>query len=99
VGHLTSIVLGAVVLQTYITASFVLEACAGLKLSILYGDGWKFHVPSATAVQHEDSSESTRLSLLTKHYLGKIKPIFTFTTLGSLRNTWALCGIRKRLCR
>jgi hypothetical protein len=48
----------AVVLQTYITASFVLEACAGLKLD-LYEDGWKFHVPSATAVQHEDSSEST----------------------------------------
>jgi hypothetical protein len=36
---LTSIVLGAVVLQTYITASFVLEACAGLKLDLYQTNG------------------------------------------------------------
>jgi hypothetical protein len=44
---LTSIVLGAVVLQTYITASYILEACARAQARIIER-GWKFHVSSAT---------------------------------------------------
>jgi hypothetical protein len=72
------------------------EACAGLKLSIVIDDGRRYHVPSATAVQHEDSrTKEYELSLLTKHFLGKAGLYFHFTTLGistELRGRSAVFG-------
>jgi hypothetical protein len=88
---LTSIVLGAVVLQTYITAAFVLEACVraqALELVLSMG-----HLPQRYNFTIRE--RKYELSLLTKIFLGKAGSLFfSFTTLGDLYGiTWALCTI------
>jgi hypothetical protein len=88
---LTSIVLGAVALQTYITASFVLEACARAQaLALLETDG---SLPKQYSIQIGE--RKYELSLLTEIFLGKMSSVFfCITTLGDLYGiTWALCSI------
>jgi hypothetical protein len=92
---LASIVLGVVVLQTYITASFVLEACARAQALDLYkADGSSmFRQPRRYSMKIRE--RKYELSLLTKLFLGKGGTVFfSFTTLGDLYGiTWALCSI------
>jgi hypothetical protein len=92
---LTSIVLGAVVLQTYITASFVLEACARAQaLDLLRKNGSTiFRQPRRYSMKIRE--RKYELSLLTKIFLGKVGTIFfSFSTLGDLYGiTWATCSI------
>jgi hypothetical protein len=88
---LTSIVLGAAVLQAYITASFVMEACARAQaLDLLRTDG---SLPRGYTLKIRE--RKYELSLLTKIFLGKVGTLFfSFTTLGDLYGTmWAYCTI------
>jgi hypothetical protein len=88
---LTSIVLGVVILQTYITASFILEACARAQALDLYkADG---SLPKQYTLKIRE--RKYELSLLTKTFLGKVPGLFfSFTTLGDLYGmTWALSSI------
>jgi hypothetical protein len=78
---LTSIVLGAVVLQTYITASFIIEACARARLSICE-DGWKLATGYTLKIRVR-----YELSLLTKIFLGKAGTLF------SLSPRWHPCTV------
>jgi hypothetical protein len=92
---LTSIVLGAVALQTYITASFVLEACARAQaLDLLATDGSSmFRMPRRYSMKIRE--RKYELSLLTDIFLGRVGSVFfSITTLGDLYGiTWALCSI------
>jgi hypothetical protein len=92
---LTSVVLGAVVLQTYITASFVLEACAraqALELLNTVGSSM-FRLPRRYSMKIRQ--RKYELSLLTEIFLGRVGSVFfSITTLGDLYGiTWALCSI------
>jgi hypothetical protein len=88
---LTSIVLGAVVLQICITACFILEACARAQaLDLLNPDG---SLPRRYSMKIRE--RKYELSLLTKIFLSKVGSVFfSITTLGDLYGiTWALCSI------
>jgi hypothetical protein len=92
---LTSIVLVAVVLQTYITASFVMEACARAQaLDLLKTDGSLiFCQPRRYSMKIRE--RKYELSLLTKLFLGKAGCLFfSVTTLASMYGImWAFCSI------
>jgi hypothetical protein len=88
---LTSIVLGAVLLQAYITASFLLEASARAQaLDLLRTDG---SLPRQYTLKIRD--RKYEVSLLTKIFLGKAGTIFfSLTTLTSMYGfLWAFCTI------
>jgi hypothetical protein len=88
---LTSIVLGAVIFQTYIATSFILEACARAQaLDLLMTDG---SLPRRYTLKIRE--RKYELSLLTKTFLGEVGSLFfSCTTLGDLYGmTWALCSI------
>jgi hypothetical protein len=92
---LTSAVLGAVVLQTYMTASFVLEACARAQaLELLQTDGSSIF-RLARRYSMKIRQRKYELSLLTDIFLGRVGSVcFSVTTLGDLYGiTWALCSI------
>jgi hypothetical protein len=92
---LTSIILGAVVLQTYITASFILEACARAQaLHLLRMDGSSmFRQPRRYSMKIRE--RKYELSLLTTLFLGnKVSLFFSATTLASMYGImWAFCSI------
>jgi hypothetical protein len=92
---LTSIILGAVVLQTYITASFVLEACARAQaLELLRTEGSSmFRLPRRYSMKIRE--RKYEMSLLTEIFLGRVGSVFfSITTLGDLYGiTLALCSI------
>jgi hypothetical protein len=88
---LTSIVLGAVLLQAYITASFLLEASARAQaLDLLRPDGT---LPQQYTLKIRE--RKYELSLLAKIFLGKAATIFfSLTTLVSLYGAmWGFCTI------
>jgi hypothetical protein len=88
---LTSIVLGAVLLQAYISASFLLEASARAQaLDLLKTDG---SLPRGYTLKIRERKYV--LSLLTKIFLGKVWTlIFSITTLASLYGAmWGFCTI------
>jgi hypothetical protein len=88
---LTSIVLGAVLLQAYITASFLLEASARAQaLDLLKTDG---SLPQQYTLKIRE--RKYELSLLTKIFIGKMGTLFfSLTTLVSLYGAmWGFCTI------
>jgi hypothetical protein len=88
---LTSIVLGAVLLQAYISASFLLEASARAQaLDSLKTDG---SLPRGYTLKIRE--RKYELSLLTKIFLGKVWTLFfSITTLASLYGAmWGFCTI------
>jgi hypothetical protein len=88
---LTTIVLAAVVLQAYITASFLLEASARAQaLELLMTDG---SLPARYTLKIRE--RKYELSLLTKIFLGKAGTIFfSLTALVSMYGgKWAFCNI------
>jgi hypothetical protein len=88
---LTSIVLGAVLLQAYITASILLEASARAQaLDLLKTDG---SLPRQYTLKIRN--RKYEVSLLTKIFLGKSGNIFfSVTTLTSMYGfLWAFCTI------
>jgi hypothetical protein len=91
---LTSIVLGAVVLQTYNSSSFVIEACARAQaLDLLRTDGSSiFRQPRRNSMKIRD--RKYELSRLTKIFLGKSGCLFfSVTTLASMYGImWAFCS-------
>ena len=92
---LTSIVLGAVVLQTYITASYILEACARAQaLHLLSTDGSSMFRQSRR-YSMKIRERKYELSLLTRLFLGKAAVLFfSVTTLACMYGTmWALCTV------
>jgi hypothetical protein len=87
----TSIVLGAVVLQAYIAASFILEASARAQaLDLVMPDGT---LPRRYSMKIQD--EKYELSLLSKIFLGKVETLlFSITTLASMYGAmWAFCTV------
>jgi hypothetical protein len=88
---LTSIVLGAVVLQTYITASFIIEACARAQALDLLRTNGSLRRGYTLKIRER----KYELSLLTKIFLGKKGSLFfSVTTLASMYGVlWALCTI------
>jgi amino acid permease len=89
---LTSIVLGAVLLQSYVTASFLLEATARAQaLDLLKTDGSLPQRYTPLKIRER----KYELSLLTKIFLGKAGNIFfSLTTLTSMYGfLWAFCTI------
>jgi hypothetical protein len=92
---LTSFVLGVVVLQTYISATFILEASAraeAIDVYKVYGSSM-FRMSRRYSMKIRE--RKYELSLLTKFFLGKAgSTFFLITTLGDLYGiTWALCSI------
>jgi hypothetical protein len=88
---LTSIVLGAAVLQAYISSSFLLEASARAQaLESLMPDG---SLPKGYILQIRE--RKYELSLLSKIFLGKTGTLlFSLTTLASMYGyMWAYCTI------
>jgi hypothetical protein len=88
---LASIVLGAVLVQAYITASFLLEASARAQaLDLLKTDG---SLPRHYTLKIRD--RKYEVSLLTKIFFGKAGTIFfSLTTLTSMYGfLWAFCTI------
>jgi hypothetical protein len=88
---LTTIVLGTVLLQAYITASFLLEASARAQaLDLLMTDG---SLPRQYTLKIRD--RKYEVSLLTKIFLGKVGTIFfSLTTLTSMYGfLWGFCTI------
>jgi hypothetical protein len=88
---LTPIILGAVVVQTYISAAFVLEAGARAQaLELVTSNGCLPQRYNFTIRERK-----YELSLLTEIFLGKVWSFFfSFTILGDLYGgTWALCSI------
>jgi hypothetical protein len=92
---LTSIVLGAAILQAYITASFLLDASARAQaLDLLWTDGSStFRQPRRYSMKIRE--RKYELSLLTEIFLGKSGSLFfSVTTLVSLYGImWAYCTI------
>jgi hypothetical protein len=92
---LTSIILGAAILQAYISASFLLEASARAQaLDLLSTDGSSmFRQPRRYSMKIRD--RKYELSLLTKIFLGKYATLFfSLTTLVSMYGMmWAYCTI------
>jgi hypothetical protein len=92
---LTSIVLGAVVLETYITASYILEACARAQaLHLLSTDGSSMFRQSRR-YSMKIRERKYELSLLTTLFLGKKGSLFfSVTTLASMYGImWAFITI------
>jgi hypothetical protein len=88
---LTSIVLGAAILQAYISASFLLDASARAQaLDLLMTDG---SLPRQYTLKIRE--RKYELSLLTKIFLGKSGSFFfSLTTLVSMYGAmWAFCTI------
>jgi hypothetical protein len=88
---LTSIILGAVVLQAYITSSFLLDASARAQaLEFLKTDG---SLPRGYILKIRE--RKYELSLLSKIFLGKVGTFFfSLTTLASMYGfMWAYCTI------
>jgi hypothetical protein len=92
---LTSIVLGAVVMQTYITASFVMEACARAQALDLYNvDGSSiFRQPRRYSMKIRE--RKYELSRLNKIFLGNFGSLFfSVATLSSMYGImWAFITI------
>jgi hypothetical protein len=88
---LTSIVLGAAVLQSYISSSFFLEASARAQaFEFIMADGG---LPRHYTLKIQE--RKYELALLTKIFLGKVATLFfSLTTLASMYGyMWAYCTI------